>query len=242
MPSEAPLIGVTMYGREDRKFSLPEEYVDSVRRAGGVPLLLPPGESRLARWFESIDGLIVTGGGDLEPDRYGGDTHDSIYMTDPERDATELQLVRDLAASAMPGFCICRGMQVLSVALGGTLVEHLPDEVGESTLHRAPPREPIKHRLSIEADSLLGAVSGETQVEPFSWHHQAVRVPGDGLEVVARAPDGVIEGLQYPGHPWLLAVQWHPELSAAEDVSQQRLFDELIRQAAAYRKRGQASP
>lgn len=237
MRGKAPLIGVTMYGRENDRFSLPQEYVDSVRRAGGVPLLLPPGETRPERWLESIDGLIVAGGGDIAPDSYGGSAHESCYMVDAERDATELQLVSDLLGSDMPGFCICRGMQVLAVALGGTLVEHLPDEVGETTPHRAPPREPIKHPVSIQPGSLLASVSRDVDVEPYSWHHQALRAPGQGLEVVARAPDGVIEAVQYAQHPWLLAVQWHPELSAADDPSQQRLFDELVRQAATRRER-----
>ncbi|MFT5051922.1 MAG: putative glutamine amidotransferase [Chlamydiales bacterium] len=240
MSAPAPLIGVTMYGREDGLFSIPEEYVDSVRRAGGVPLLLPPGEPRPECWFETLDALVVSGGGDLATEYYGGKAHETFYLTDAERDATEIQLVRHLAASDLPGLCICRGMQVLNVALGGTLIEHLPDEIGESTLHRAPPREPVKHPLSIQSGSLLGSVSGTLEVEPYSWHHQAVRVLGDGLEVVARAPDGVIEAVHYGAHPWLLAVQWHPELSTAEDVTQQRLFDEMVRQAALRRERGPA--
>lgn len=231
MTKPAARIGVTSYGRDSGHFSLPVEYVDSVRRAGGVPLLLPPGERRPGEWFGVIDALIVTGGGDLDPRCYGGTAHETVYNVDAERDATELRLVRELLTSDLPAFCICRGMQVVNVALGGTLIEHLPDEVGERVAHRAPPREQVRHAVTITDGSLLGSVSTELEVETVSWHHQAIRDLGEGLEVVARAPDGVIEAVQYAGHPWLLAVQWHPELSAAEDPSQQGLFDALVREA-----------
>lgn len=224
-------IGITTYGRENGHFVLPVEYVDSVRRAGGVPILLPPGEGRPREWFRAVDALIVAGGGDLDPRCYGGKPHETIYNVDAERDATDLEIVRDLLASDLPAFCVCRGMQVMNVALGGTLIEHLPDEVGERVAHRLPPREQVRHAVTIAGDSLLGSVSTALEVETVSWHHQAIRELGEGLEVVARAPDGVIEAVQYARHPWLLAVQWHPELSAADDPSQQGLFDALVREA-----------
>jgi putative glutamine amidotransferase len=240
---KAPLIGITMYGRENGRFSLPFEYVDSVRRAGGVPLLLAPGETRSSRWFDAVDGLILAGGGDLAPDTYGGAvgaSSETIYDVDAERDATELELARVLVNSSTPGMCICRGMQALNVALGGTLIEHLPEPngiPGAEVLHRAPPREPIKHRLTIDGDTLLASLSGASEVDTFSWHHQAVRALGEDLEVVARAPDGVIEAVHHAKHPWLVAVQWHPELSSADDPTQQRLFDALVQEARAHRER-----
>ena len=125
------LIGITTYAREEGWFKLPGQYIDAVRRAGGVPVLIPPGEENLIGVLQSIHGLVLSGGGDLDPGRYGGRPHEMVYMVDGERDGTELELVKWVTSSELPTLCICRGMQVLNVAFGGTLIEHLPDEVGE---------------------------------------------------------------------------------------------------------------
>ena len=121
-----------------------------------------------------------------------------------------------------------RGAQIINVALGGTLHEHLPEVVGEEVAHRAPPREPIPHRLTVEAGTQLAAIVGELEFDAPSWHHQAIRDLAPPLKVAARAPDGTIEGVEMPRHPWLVAVQWHPELTAAEDARQQRIFDAFV--------------
>ncbi len=228
-PFTAPLIGLTTYGRDsENQFPLPADYVEAVRRAGGVPLLIPPGESQLEPILARLDGLILTGGGDLDPSHYAGAAHESIYMVDPERDATELALARRIVETGMPCLCICRGAQVLNVALDGTLIEHLPDEVGDELSHRLPERRPTRHPILLEPGSRLAAILGRERIEAVSWHHQAVRRPGSGLQVVARAPDGTIEALEMPSHPWLLAVQWHPEMTAATDPVQERLFQALV--------------
>ena len=233
---QPPRIGLTTYAPNDANwFELPAEYVDSVRRAGGVAVLLPPGERELSSWLAAVDGVVLTGGGDIQPDQYGGPSHDAIYKTSAHRDRNELALARHLASSNLPGLCICRGMQVLNVALGGTLITHLPDAVGDATAHRTGDRKPIPHDLHIDAGSHLAAVLGATQTSGASWHHQAVDELGEGLEVVARAPDGTVEAVQLRDRPSLLAVQWHPELTAAEDPAQQALFDELIKQAREHR-------
>lgn len=225
----SPRIGITTYGRDEgNRFPLPGEYVDAVRRAGGVPLLIPPGESRLGDILSLLDGLVLAGGGDLNPALYGGTMHETIYMVDAERDRSELDLARAVLDSGLPTLAICRGLQVVNIALGGTLHEHLPDVVGESILHRAPPREPIEHDVTIDAQSRLAAIMGETHVSTASWHHQAIREPAPSLTITAHAPDGTIEAFELPAHPWLIGVQWHPELTAARDAHQQRLFDTLI--------------
>ena len=230
--NQQPLIGVTTYGRDEtNRFSLPAEYIDAVRRAGGIPILLPPGEPHQARLLDLIDGLILSGGGDIDPSRYRGSHHETIYMLDPERDDSELELTRSLVRSERPLLCICRGLQVLNVALGGTLIEHLPDQVGDTVAHRLPPRNPTSHAVQLEPDSHLAAIMGAGEVSGASWHHQALRQVAPGLAVVARAPDGIIEAVEMPAHPWLVGVQWHPELTAATDPEQQRLFDALIRAA-----------
>ena len=228
-----PRIGITTYGRdEDNWFRLPAQYVDSVRRAGGLPMLIAPGEEHLDRWLELVDAIGFTGGGDLDPALYGGSDHPETYMVDPERDATELLLARRVLDARTPTLAICRGTQVINVVSGGTLIEHLPDVVGDRVAHRAPPREPTPHAVEVDPRSRLAEIMGATAAVIASWHHQAIRDVAPGFEVVAHAADGTIEAIELPSHPWLVAVQWHPELTAAEDPSQQQLFDALVRAAS----------
>jgi putative glutamine amidotransferase len=224
------VIGITTYNRDkENQFLLPAEYVDSISRAGGIPLLIPHAGVDAEELLTRCDGLMLSGGGDLDPASYGGNPHETNDMVDGERDRAELALTRKAVESGFPILAICRGAQVLNVALGGKLIEHVPDEVGEAVAHRLSPKEGTPHRVTIEADSRLARILGCTECTPVSWHHQAIRVPGQGLRVVARAPDGIVEAVEMPQHPWLVAVQWHPELSAAEDPVQQRLFDQFVK-------------
>lgn len=228
-----PIIGLTTYGRTDQDtFSLPAGYVDAVRRAGGVPVLVPPGVLAVAELLAVLKGLILPGGGDMDPACYGGCQHETIYMVDAERDALELALVRAACDRGLPLLGICRGTQVINVALGGTLIEHLPQLVGEQVPHRSPPRKPTEHTVRVKRGSRLAAVLGQTDFACASWHHQAIRDVAPGLEVVAHAPDGTIEGVEKPGQQWLIAVQWHPEMTATPDSIHQRLFDEFVRVCA----------
>ncbi|MCY4441389.1 MAG: gamma-glutamyl-gamma-aminobutyrate hydrolase family protein [Deltaproteobacteria bacterium] len=212
---------------------LPAEYVDAVRRAGGIPLLLPPGEERLDAILPLLRAVVFTGGGDIDPDLYGGHHHETIYMVEPERDRTEVAWANRLFDLDVPTLAICRGAQLLNVSRGGTLIEHLPDVMGETVIHRAPPREPIAHPVRVSPGSRLAGVLGATDFSCMSWHHQGIRRVAPGFEVVAHAPDGTVEAIEMPSHPWLFAVQWHPELTAAEDPIQQRLFDALVEAAGA---------
>ena len=223
------LIGITTYGRNEQgHFHLPGEYVDAVRRASGSAVLLPPGEEALDEWLTRVHGLILTGGGDIDPSSYGGGEHPTLYMVDRERDRTELDLTKQALDSGMPLLAICRGAQVLNVMLGGTLHAHLPDAVGDTVAHRVPPRDPTPHPIRVTDGSRLAAVLGATTFEAESWHHQAIKQAASTLDVVAHAPDGTIEGVEKRDHPWLVAVQWHPELTARDDPIQQRLFDALV--------------
>ena len=225
---------MTTYGRgPHNRFILPAEYVDAVRRAGGVPLLLPPGEERLDAILPLLKAVVFTGGGDIDPDLYGGKHHETIYMVEQERDRTEVQWARRVFDLGVPTLAICRGAQLLNISKGGDLIEHLPDVMGETVVHRAPPREPIAHPVRVLPESRMAGVLGATDFSCMSWHHQAIRRVAPGFEVVAHAPDGTIEGMEMPAHPWLFAVQWHPELTAAEDPIQQRLFDALVEAAVA---------
>ncbi len=225
---------MTTYGRgPHNRFILPAEYVDAVRRAGGIPLLLPPGEERLDAILPLLRAVVLTGGGDIDPDLYGGHHHETIYMVEPERDRTEVAWAKRLFDLDVPTLAICRGAQLLNVSRGGTLIEHLPDVMGETVIHRAPPREPIAHSVRVSPGSRLAGVLGATDFSCMSWHHQGIRRVAPGFEVVAHAPDGTVEAIEMPSHPWLFAVQWHPELTAAEDPIQQRLFDALVEAAGA---------
>ncbi|MCH8045374.1 MAG: gamma-glutamyl-gamma-aminobutyrate hydrolase family protein [Planctomycetes bacterium] len=224
-----PIIGITTYGRDkEDQYPLPVQYVESVRRAGAVPLLIPPGETRIDVLLAQFDAIVLAGGGDIDPALYGGQQHEAVYMVDGERDRMEVELAKRLIDCGMPTLAICRGMQLVNVALGGTLHEHLPDVFGGQIKHRLPPREPVPHPVSVQPDSRIAKIMQTTECSPQSWHHQAIREVAPGLEVVATAADGVIEAIELSGHPWLVAVQWHPELSAAEDPEQQRIFDALV--------------
>jgi putative glutamine amidotransferase len=224
-----PLIGLTIYARDaDGQFRLPALYCDAVVRAGGVPVLLPPVEVDVSLWLARCDGLILAGGGDVDPACYGGRLHATNYGMDRQRDTNELAMVRHALETDLPTFAICRGIQVLNVALGGALIQHIPEMVGETVLHRLPPRKPTPHPVAIDPDSRLAEMLECTQCTPISWHHQALGELGRGLRVAAQTADGVVEAVELPEHPELIAVQWHPELSAAEDPIQQRLFNQLV--------------
>jgi putative glutamine amidotransferase len=234
--TEPPIVGITSYGRDEkRRFRVSVDYVDAVRRAGGLPIILPPGEPAIDVLFAHLDALVLSGGGDLAPERYGGAGHPTVYNVDPERDAFELALVRRIVRTGRPALCICRGSQVLNVALGGSLVAHLPDVVGDTLAHREPDPDgpagetrPVRHGVSVCPDTHLRRILGVDHGEPASWHHQAVQQVAPGLEVAATAEDGTIEAVEMPEHPWLVGVQWHPEITAAQDPVQQRLFDALV--------------
>lgn len=228
----APLIGITTYGRNDyNAYSLPAEYVDAVRRAGGIPVLIPPGEMHTAELMERLDGLILSGGPDVDPELYDGLPHKMIYGIDPDRDATEIALAQIVAEAAQPTLCICRGAQVMNVALGGTLVEHLPDVVGEAVVHRDVRSMWAQHIVAVEAGSKLAEILQTTSPNTYSWHHQSIRRPASSLKVVALAEDGTVEAAEKSDHPFLLLVQWHPEASAMIDPVQQRLFAALVEAA-----------
>ena len=230
--SYRPIIGITTYARDEQgRFSLPAVYIDAIRRAGGIPVLLPHGEPYLSELLERLDAVILSGGGDVDPQLYQGAPHEAIYMVDAERDSTEIELTKNIVEMQLPMLNICRGVQVLNVALGGSLIEHLPDEVGEEIIHRLLIPSAASHEVEIEPGSQLAQILEQTEVTAASWHHQAIRQVAPSLRVVARAADGTIEAVEMPGHPWLIGVQWHPEMTAEQDSTQQRLFDALVQVA-----------
>lgn len=225
---QRPLVGISTYHREGDarpRFHLPTAYVDAVRLGGAAPVLLPPGDSHPAGLLERLDGLVLAGGGDLHPEVAGGTVNASSYSISRERDDFELALVDAALERRLPLLTICRGMQVLNVALGGDLIGHVPDAVGEEVMHRASQDEASRHVVELEADTRLAAIYGSGELEVASWHHQAVGRPGKGLRPVAWAADGVIEALELEGAPWVLAVQWHPELDLHGGSPHRKLFE-----------------
>jgi len=224
------LVGISSYARAGQPpaFTIPSGYVDAVRRAGAVPVIFPPGEPDPARLLDTVNALIVSGGGDINPSAYGGRHHETVYAVCEERDAFEFALTRAaLSDTRVPLLCICRGLQVLNVVCGGTLHVHLPDHYGGRVAHRLEPRDTSVHSVSIDPDSRLAQVLGTTHAEVRSWHHQAIDKLGDALRPVAWAEDGVIEAVEHVEHPWCIGVQWHPEMQL-EDAAQQRIFKALV--------------
>ena len=236
-PAKCPVIGITTYSRSEAgEFTLPATYVEAVQRAGGVAVLLPP-QPQPDSLLAGLDGLIFSGGGDIDPACYGGEGHSTIYMVDHERDAFELTLAKRLLAAKIPTLGICRGMQILAVASAGRLVPHLPEAYGTQVMHRLDqPRRPTTHAVEALPDSRLAEWLNATKFEIVSWHHQAIQAAPIGWQVAATAADGLIEAIEYPQHPWMIAVQWHPELSP-DDPVQRRLFGAFV---AACKKWGEA--
>jgi putative glutamine amidotransferase len=191
------------------------DYVESVRRAGATPVELTLGEDPAAV-LGKVDGLVLTGGGDLDPMHYGGAAHGAHVAAEPGRDAFEMALVQAAMAHDTPIFAICRGMQVLNVALGGDLVQDIPTEVNGAAHHDVrEPRYALAHEVWATQGSRFATLMRDKLVDGESCqvnsrHHQAVRHVGRGLDVVATAPDGVVEAVEGPGR-FCLAVQWHPE-------------------------------
>lgn len=227
--ARTPLIGITTYHRDERGYiQLPAVYADAVRRAGGIPLLIQPGEPRMDEVMDLLDAIVLSGGGDLDPALYTDEQHEQVYWVDKERDEFEIDITKRAMGEDKPLLCICRGMQILNVALGGTLITHIPDAIEEAIEHRQPPRDPIVHEVMLEPDSKLASIMEANRVQTASWHHQAIGEVAPGLRVVGKAPDGVIEAVEIPEKPSVIAIQWHPELTAHEDQTQQKLFDELV--------------
>lgn len=232
------IIGISTSGRYeniyqsvyyDHYYIMPDLYVQAVRKAGGIPILLPPGEENLAEILEIVDGIILTGGGDIIPEAYDGNMeHPKVIRLDKERDDFEFAIIRDaVERKDKPVLCVCRGMQVLNVALGGTMYEHIPD-IRETDGHRDETGYWKLHEVKVDADSKMAEAMGTDIVHTYSGHHQAVKDIADGLKIVAKSPDDIVEGLELPSHPWMVGVQWHPEKSAHEDKTQQGLFDKLV--------------
>jgi putative glutamine amidotransferase len=234
----APLIGLTTSAERtdkgvDRAF-LNAAYIHAIERAGGVPVLLTPFHSGASLARLRLDGLLLTGGGDIDPARFGEAPHPKTSLVSPERDELELERVtRQAIESGVPVLAICRGLQVVNVALGGTLHQHVPEAFGDDIAHsQRGARSFASHEVTVEPGTLLANLAGGERIRVNSFHHQAIKDLGDGLKPVAWADDKVIEAVELPGaRGFVLAVQWHPEELVEHDPAARALFEALVRTA-----------
>lgn len=234
-----PLIGITtavainpQSGPGARFLTAYEQNLIAIERAGGLPVMLPAtlDAATLRALYERVDALLIPGGGDVEPAIYGAQAHPETKFVDPERDQAEISVIRWAAEEDKPLFGICRGHQVINVALGGTLTQDIPSELDTTIAHdfaRDIARNYIAHSVEITADSVLANLVGDTRLDVNSLHHQAILNPATPLKLTAYAPDGIIEGTELPDHPFFISVQWHPE-DLIDHPIMQGLFNALV--------------
>jgi putative glutamine amidotransferase len=231
-----PIIGITSYAEEARwgvwnvpAALIPLAYVQAVERAGGRPLLVPPSSDGIDETLCALDGLLFSGGSDLDPDLYGADAHPETNGIRLERDRAELALLEAALARDLPVLAVCRGSQVLNVARGGDLVQHLPEVVGDEK-HKHTPGVFADHDVDLKEGTRLQRLLGD-RAPVKSHHHQGYGTIGEGLVESAWAEDGTVEALEDPSRRFALGVLWHPE--AGEDFA---LFEALVEEAARYRE------
>jgi putative glutamine amidotransferase len=211
-----PIIGIgsdvqSPEGKRERSFVY-LNYAEALRRAGAIPLLVPPQPENALEMMDTLDGLLLAGGDDCDPAAYGEERHPTVVEPmDPRRQANDLALAHAAREKGVPTFGICLGMQVMNVDAGGTLIQDIDTQYGTEITHASIPEDRARHGVMIEQGTHLAGYLSEAELDVNSSHHQAIRNVGAGLRVTAHAPDGIIEGLEDPRHPFYLGVQWHPE-------------------------------
>ncbi len=234
-----PLIGVTTASfTSDAGWEYNRAYVaiiQAVEEAGGLPVLIPISvqDEALREIYERLDGILLPGGGDVRPNIYGADMNPLTDNIDDVRDHAEIKITRWAVDDDLPVLGICRGHQVVNVALGGTLIQDVPSEVGSGVDHNVTfPRDTRAHEVNIDPGSRLASIIGSTTVKVNSLHHQSVEVAAPDVCVTAYSPDGVVEALEMPDKKFVLSVQWHPEDLYRDDPAMKRLFKSFVEAAA----------
>jgi putative glutamine amidotransferase len=233
-----PVIGITTYRKKNESdlqyVMIFQAYVDAIIQAGGVPVLIP---SMLAMggWkalYERLDGILLAGGGDVALEHFEGEVHPRIDGVDPQRDSVELDLFRAAVEDGKPFFGICRGIQIVNVGLGGTLYTHVLDQLPNAIDHTYPGnmRRVLVHDVKIEEGTRTADVVGEPILKVNSLHHQGLKDVAPELRITGYAPDGLVEAVELPDHPFGLAVQWHPEW-LTDQLPTQKLFKAFVEAA-----------
>jgi len=242
-----PLIGIPCAGNvrshtNYRRFAVGQSYCRALELAGGTPVLIPllDAEETVPDIYARLDGLLLAGGGDIETHHFGQKTLAKLGGVDRPRDRVELWLTRRAFADNLPVLAICRGVQMLAVGLGGTLVQDIPTQIPgalQHDLHRGHPRNYLGHEVIVERGTRLADILGTERTGVNSLHHQAVQEVPPALRIAARAPDGVVEAVEAPEKRFVLGVQWHPEELVRDHPRMTRLFHTLIEAAAASHRR-----
>ena len=233
-----PIIGIgsdvqSPAGERERAFAY-LTYVEALKKAGAVPVLIPPQPENAAELVDELDGIVLAGGEDCDPAAYGEERHPTVDpVMDPRRQSNDLGLAKIARERGVPTLGICLGMQVMNVAAGGTLVQDIASAIETDIEHASVPEDRGRHDVIIEKGTKLGEILRELELNVNSSHHQAVNKVGEGLRVTAHAPDGVVEGLEDPKHPFYVGVQWHPEDMGGED-SASKLFGAFLEAAREY--------
>jgi putative glutamine amidotransferase len=230
MTASRPVIGVTVEIEESGDFSIRPEYVRALEKAGGIPVLLPPtAPEEVPARLAGLDGLLLIGGDDVDPAIYGEAAHPKSKWT-RVRDDFELAAIHAALERDLPLLAICRGQQVLNVALGGTLVQDIPDQLPQAGVHKLKgvPRWQTAHEVDVAPGTRLRAIVGRDVLAVNSFHHQAVREVGRGLRVSARSRDGVIEAIELPDRRFVVGVQWHPEAMWNQEPDHQEIFRAFV--------------
>ena len=232
-----PLIGIgsdiaQKEGQRDRAFAF-TTYTEAIRQAGAIAVVIPPQPENAAEIVEELDGLLLAGGDDCDPAAYGQPRHPTVEPMDPRRQTNDLSLARAARQRGIPTLGICLGLQVMNVSAGGTLIQDIESQVDTEIDHASEPSDRHRHDVVIEQGTRLSAILKSRELNVNSSHHQAIGDVGKGLQVTAHAPDGIIEGLEDPAHPFYLGVQWHPEDMAAEK-SASTLFAAFVDAARKY--------
>ena len=232
-----PRIGITTsltVQKTPERSYLNSSYIQAIQQAGGAPIPLPPllSHDALDEIYPLLDGILLTGGGDIDPKRFGEAPHPTLFDVVPERDQLEISLVKRALSDGKPLLAICRGIQVLNVALGGSLYQDIASELGSSLQHsQSEPNDQPTHKVKVMPQSFLSEVLGKEELEVNSLHHQAVKALGRELMATAYAPDQIIEGIELADSAprrFVLGGQWHPEELVARDESSCRLFSAFV--------------
>ncbi|MDK2984779.1 MAG: putative glutamine amidotransferase [Clostridia bacterium] len=230
---DKPLIGITCaQDTAEQRYWLREYYVHVIEKCGGIPIILPPVEvNNIAKHIETVSGLILSGGVDVDPVFFGSEPLPGCGEITPERDYYEIELVKKYLETAKPLLAICRGLQVLNIACGGFIYQDIYSELDGPLLKHSQlaPKWHATHSISLQKNSILHNIFAKSALRVNSFHHQAVSIPAKDFEIVAKSPDGIVEAIEHKFHPFTIGIQWHPECMAEKNRDQMQLFEKFVK-------------